>query len=152
VFHIDFGHVLGRGVAIDTGPFAITPEFKEVLEQWYKWHAFVDLCEKAYWNLRLHAPVLVDFAELLLRPLFPDCDVRAFCSEKLMLDKDLVTACQSLRKKLYSAPGHYKTRFKNFVHGANTSITKLRQSRSNTNTSEEQTNRPCPEMGLTKES
>lgn len=59
-------------MTIDTGPFAITPEFKDVLEQWFSWHAFIEVCERAFLVLRLHANVIAEFATLLLRPIFPD--------------------------------------------------------------------------------
>lgn len=122
VFHIDFGHVLGRGVTMDTGPFAITPEFKDVLEQWYSWHAFIEVCERAFLVLRLHANVIAEFATLLLRPIFPDTDIAAFVKKKLMVDMPLLDATLRLRKMVLSAPANYKTRLKNFVHGANQTL------------------------------
>jgi len=128
VFHIDFGHVLGKGVTIDTGPFAITPELKEILEQWYSWHSLVDLCEKAFMVLRDQAEVVADYATLLLSPVFPDRDVAAFCRKKLMVDLPLQEATAKLKKLVRDAPSHYKTRLKNFVHGANQGIQKRAQS------------------------
>lgn len=134
VFHIDFGHVLGNGVTIDTGPFAITPELKEILEQWYSWHVLVDLCERAFLVLREHAEVVSEYASLLLSPVFPDIDVVAFCRKKLMVDVPAADATAKLRKLLRDAPSHYKTRLKNFVHGANQGIQKRTLSMKNNDT------------------
>lgn len=127
VFHIDFGHILGRGVTIDTGEFAITPEFKIVLEEWYSWHAFVDLCVKAFLAMRTQSHVVAEFAHLVLSPIFPDINIGEFVKERLMVDvKSTDEASMRLRKMVSHAPTNYKTRLKNLVHGANTAITRTK--------------------------
>jgi hypothetical protein len=116
VFHIDFGHVLGRGVSIDTGPFALTQTFHECLVAWHKWEKFMDLCEQAFWALRKDADEVADYASLLLSPLSPDVDVKAYVKEALMCDKDFLPACQSLRQMISAAPTNFNTRLKNNIH------------------------------------
>lgn len=143
VFHIDFGHILGKGLIIDTGPFAITPEFKMVLEEWYAWHAFVELCVKAFLAIRTQADVVAEFARLLISPIFPDESISEFVKEKLMMDvKSPEEVGSRFRKLVLSAPTNYKTRLKNLVHGANTAITRTKNDFSSSSKSPP---RPPPE-------
>jgi len=49
-------------------------------------------------------------------------DISAFVKKKLMVDMPLLDATLRLRKMVMSAPANYKTRLKNFVHGANQTL------------------------------
>eukprot|EP00466_Bigelowiella_natans_P014105 jgi/Bigna1/91451/estExt_fgenesh1_pg.C_1010034 len=81
LFHIDFGHVLGDTVTIDTHPFAITSSFKKQLGQ--KWPAFLDECIKAFLVLRRpdNAHKLIQFAVVCFSPLYPEHKIIEFSEE-----------------------------------------------------------------------
>eukprot|EP00494_Astrolonche_serrata_P033894 UN34163 len=44
LFHIDFGHCFGDNCKVETHKFAITEEFKKILDENNKWNDFVNLC------------------------------------------------------------------------------------------------------------
>jgi hypothetical protein len=52
LFHIDFGHVLGDAVTLDTSSFATTPDFKALLDAAGLWRDFVATCSRAFEALR----------------------------------------------------------------------------------------------------
>ena len=58
---------------------------------------------------------------MLLGPLNPGKDVGKFVQDRLMLDRDFISACKALQRMLKDAPTNYNTRFKNLVHGVATS-------------------------------
>eukprot|EP00478_Filoreta_tenera_P005970 GABV01007478.1.p1 GENE.GABV01007478.1~~GABV01007478.1.p1 ORF type:complete len:104 (-),score=15.26 GABV01007478.1:11-322(-) len=68
LFHIDFGYILGRGVTVDTGPFAITKDLQKLFGD--KWQPFVDTCVKSFAVLRTHARTIMEWVRLVLSPCF----------------------------------------------------------------------------------
>ena len=80
-FHIDFGHVLGDAVTLDTADFAITPDFKRCLGD--RWGEFVDLCVKAFVVLYRYAPLVIDYSVAQLAPVAPAFEVRPYLEVNL---------------------------------------------------------------------
>jgi len=122
LFHIDFGHVLGDTVTIDTHPFAITSSFKKQLGT--KWQAFLDECIKAFLVLRRpdNAHKLIQFAVVCFAPLYPEHKIIEFLRKQLYMNKDIGKAAMKIRKLIESAPNSYATRFKNALHAVAVSM------------------------------
>lgn len=121
LFQIDFGHILGDSVAIDTGEFAITPAFKDALGA-EAWGDFCNLCCKAFEAIRKSNKVAIQYCELLLEPLMEKGKVSAgsFLRKSLMLDDNAASA--KLKAMIERAPSNYRTRFKNLLHGVATTM------------------------------
>jgi hypothetical protein len=119
VFQIDFGHVLGSRVALDTGTaIAVTPALKDALGP-AGWASFVDASVKAFAVLRSRAAELIQFADLVFRVSgLPPTKAAAYMQGSLMLDLDLGEACTRLRRIVEAAPADVRTRLKNQLHGS----------------------------------
>ncbi|GAB5369542.1 hypothetical protein AAMO2058_001414000 [Amorphochlora amoebiformis] len=122
LFHIDFGHVLGDTVTIDTHPFAITSSFKKQLGP--AWTAFLDECIKAFLVLRRpeNAHKLIQFAVVCFAPLYPEHKIIEFLSKQLYMKRDIGKAATKIRKLIESAPNSYRTRVKNALHAVAVSM------------------------------
>jgi len=122
LFHIDFGHVLGDTVTIDTHPFAITSGFKKQLGT--KWNAFLDECIKAFLVLRRpeNAYKLIQYAVVCFAPLYPEHKIVEFLSKQLYMSRDIGRAAMKIRKLIESAPNSYRTRVKNALHAVAVSM------------------------------
>ena len=116
LFNIDFGHILGDSVSIDTGSFAITPDLKSMMGE--RWEEFVDLCLKAYLIIRENALLLIDFIAMMLTPYAWEIGTnpRDFMRKSLLLDREPGNACSFLRAQLLASPAAFKTRLKNAMH------------------------------------
>ena len=124
VFHIDFGHILGEGVSIDTGRFAITPQLKAAMG--HQWADFVHVLVKGFSVVRKHAEVITEFIVMVMLPLATstsltgkaafEARIRAFIRDTLMLDLDLGTAVLKLETEVHKSPNNFKTKLKNAVH------------------------------------
>ena len=125
IFHIDFGHILGDVVTMDTGDFAITPEFKRTLGP-ELWIEFVNYAVKAFLCIRKHAEKVISFVESLMASLpRPNgaITVGDFLRRILMLNgnSDLNGVDQNragsvIRGKIDGAPNNFNTKFKNWTH------------------------------------
>lgn len=116
-FHIDFGHILGDKVAVDTSEFAITPALKSLMGRY--WDDFLNLCLEAYVILRRNVHFLIEFSSMMLGP-FSKINPSLFLQESMMLQTTESQACVNLKRILQAAPGNFKTRFKNAVHAVAT--------------------------------
>mmetsp|Transcript_57840 Transcript_57840/g.159683 ORF Transcript_57840/g.159683 Transcript_57840/m.159683 type:complete len:1068 (-) Transcript_57840:292-3495(-) len=114
-FHIDFGHVLGDAVTLDTADFAITPDFKRCLGD--RWGEFVDLCVKAFVVLYRYAPLVIDYSVAQLALVAPASEVRPYLESRLLAG-DMLQASQNVRKLIESGPSAYATQLKNAMHQA----------------------------------
>lgn len=114
-FHIDFGHVLGDAVTLDTADFAITPDFKRCLGD--RWGEFVDLCVKAFVVLYRYAPLVIDYSVAQLALVAPATEVRPYLESRLLAG-DMLQASQNVRKLIESGPSAYATQLKNAMHQA----------------------------------
>lgn len=122
LFHIDFGHVLGDTVTIDTHPFAITSSFKKQLGT--KWKEFLDECVKAFLVLRRpdNAQKLIQYATVCFASMYPEHKVVGFLRKQLYMHRDVEKASQKIRKLIDNAPKSYRTRFKNVLHAVAVSM------------------------------
>jgi len=116
LFHIDFGHVLGDTVTIDTGPFPITPELKAMIGP-AAWPHFVTLCGKAFLALRKQFSLICNYAEMMLSPIASPEKVRTFMKQVLMMETAPQPAVELIKAMIEQAPSSYKTRLKNALHG-----------------------------------
>lgn len=116
LFHIDFGHVLGDTVTIDTGPFPITPELKAMIGP-VVWPHFVNLCGEAFLTLRKQFALVCNYTELMLSSVASAEKVRAFLKQVFMVDAPPKVALATIKEMIEQAPSSYKTRLKNALHG-----------------------------------
>lgn len=116
LFHIDYGYILGKGVTLDTGPFAITLGFKRILGD--KWKSFVDLCEKAFMVQRWLHSKIIDFSACVLGSFFNEEDVKQHIRSALFMDMDIVPACRRVKSLIEQAPMNMRTHMKNLIHKA----------------------------------
>jgi phosphatidylinositol kinase/protein kinase (PI-3 family) len=123
LFHIDFGHILGHKVTLDTGSFAVTSDLVEFMGA-DGWRSFVSMSMKAFAVIRKNRSKVLSFVELMCSSL-PDMEnrkvtLREFIDSTLLMDLDIGQACVKIRAKLTKAPENNKTRLKNAVHGFKT--------------------------------
>lgn len=121
LFHIDFGHILGESVTVDTASFAITPDLKQVMGDDY-YNEFVNLCVEAFAAIRQNVELVISFCTMMLSSFIPKHQVVTFLRNSLMLSDDLGSACHKLRGKIEAAPRSFKTRTKNVLHAVATDV------------------------------
>lgn len=121
LFHIDFGHILGESVTVDTASFAITPELKQVMGDDY-YNEFVNLCVETFAAVRQNVEIVMSFCTMMLSSFIPKHQVVQFLRNSLMLSEDLGSACHKLRGKIEAAPRSFKTRTKNVLHAVATDV------------------------------
>eukprot|EP00456_Euglypha_rotunda_P056223 TRINITY_DN4611_c0_g3_i2.p1 TRINITY_DN4611_c0_g3~~TRINITY_DN4611_c0_g3_i2.p1 ORF type:complete len:467 (-),score=33.76 TRINITY_DN4611_c0_g3_i2:17-1393(-) len=93
VFHIDFGHVFGEKVTVDTGNFAITPALKRAMGE--DWNAFVETSVKAFATLRQQRDILLSFVSMMFSSLgISSQTAEQFLNRTLMLEKEIGRAVQ----------------------------------------------------------
>eukprot|EP01083_Nonionella_stella_P088597 247013_1 len=115
LFHIDFSHLFGDAVNLDTADFAITKDIYDALGA-SGWLEFVATCIEAFAVLRKHQKMLIRFGCMIFSALYPPEQVSASIERSLMLHLPLGEAAAELERLIHAAPFSYRTRFKNLMH------------------------------------
>lgn len=122
LFHIDFSHILGASLSLDTSEFAITSELYSVLGP-TRWPAFVETCVQAFSVLRRNFEVLKRLAIALFLP-FEGFHVKldSALRDTLMIRLPEAEAVESLKVTIEKAPFNLKTKIKNVIHELATTL------------------------------
>eukprot|EP01114_Cavostelium_apophysatum_P019589 TRINITY_DN6355_c0_g1_i2.p1 TRINITY_DN6355_c0_g1~~TRINITY_DN6355_c0_g1_i2.p1 ORF type:complete len:1116 (-),score=259.45 TRINITY_DN6355_c0_g1_i2:43-3390(-) len=127
LFHIDFGHFLGRvkkwaGISRERAPFVLTPDFAYVMKgkDSAEFQRFVELCCDAFLCLRRNANTIINLFSMMLSTGIAELtcfdDIR-YLRRAFMLDTDnLETVVELFKKLIYESLNTKTTRINFWIH------------------------------------
>lgn len=132
LFHIDFGHILGKfkekfGIRRERVPFVLTHDFVVVIQHGEQDRAHTDdfrrfqqYCEDAFLIIRRKGPLFISLFAMMLSTGIPEIssvDDLNYLRETLVLDKSEEQAREHFRAKFTEAlKNSWKTSFNWFAH------------------------------------